>query len=94
MRFKIGELVQAWDRSPRFKGKRISIIKILGLKKESIALMPEEDYEREGFRYFEDQGIRIRGQVPREAFAEWLREGGEYWVVDFQVVSIIGQNGG
>lgn len=92
-RFRVGDMVQAWDKSPRFGGKRIGIIQILGLRKEDIFTMPAQDYEREGFAYFEEMGMRIRGQVPREAFADWQRAGGGYWVVDFQLMSIIQQEG-
>jgi len=92
-RFKTGDMVQAWDKSPRFKGKRIAIIQILGVRKEDIFRMPAEDYEREGFAYFAEQGMRIRGQVPQEAFAEWQRAGGDYYVVDFQIMSIIQPEG-
>lgn len=87
-RFKVGDLVQAWDRSPRFGGKQIAIIQVMGLKKENLLLMSENDYVLEGFAYFEKNGLKIRGQDPRVAFDEWKQEGGDLYVLDFRVVSI------
>jgi hypothetical protein len=87
-RFKPGDMLQAYDRSPRFKGKPIAIIEVLNINYENIQTMTDEDYEREGFAYFEEQGLKIRGQVPRIAFAEWKHEGGFYYVLDFRLVSI------
>jgi hypothetical protein len=89
--FKLGETVQAYDRSPRFKGKRIALIKILSLEKQDISLLAEEDYEKEGFKYMEEQGLKMPGrfanQSPRIAFNQWRNAGGEYWVVDFEFLS-------
>ena len=50
--------------------------------------MTDDDFEREGFAYFEEQGLRIRDQIPRIAFVEWKHEGGLYYVLDFRLVSI------
>lgn len=82
-RFKPGDICQAFDKSPRFKGKRVALIKILSIKKEDIKDMPDEDYEKEGFKYMEEQGMKIWNKPPRQAFEEWRDDGGEYWVVDF-----------
>ena len=87
-RFNVGDLLQAWDRSPRFGGKRIGTIQILGIKKEDIYLMPPEDFEKEGFAYFDQNGLKIRGQNPTAAFFDWRDQGGLYYVVDFRLVSI------
>jgi len=88
-RFRVGDLIQAWDKQPRFKGKRVAIIKITGIKKEDISLMPDEDYEKEGFAYIEKQGQSIWGQEPKEAFKEWREDGGDYWVIDFELIEIV-----
>ena len=87
-RFKVGDMLQAWDRSPRFGGKRIGTIEVVGIKKEDIYLMPPEDFEKEGFAYFEQNGLKIRGQDPRAAFFEWRDQGGLYYVLDFRLISI------
>jgi hypothetical protein len=90
--FKPGDKVQAWDRSPRFGGKPIAIIEILGIKYENIQSMTDKDFELEGFAYFEKCGLRIRGQIPRVAFEEWRKEGGFYYVIDFRVIEWVGKN--
>jgi len=85
-RFKVGDLIQAYDRQPRFKGKRVAIIKILNIKKENISLMPNKDYKKEGFAYLEKINKKIFGENPKMAFQEWRKEGGKYWVIDFEVL--------
>ena len=34
----------------------------------------------------EENGIKIWGKEPRQAFEEWRAEGGCYWVVDLEKV--------
>jgi len=85
-RCKVGDLIQAYDKQPRFKGKKVAVIKIIGIKKEDITLMPEDDYFKEGFAYLERVGKKIFNQDPKIAFKEWREEGGKYWVIDFELV--------
>lgn len=85
-KFKVGMICSAYDKSPRVGGKKVAEIRIVGLKKEDISLMPDEDFEKEGFAYLEGQGIRIWGKEPLVAFQEWRDAGGEYIVVDFELV--------
>ena len=85
-RFKVGDLIQAYDKQPRFKGKKVAIIKIVNIKKEDINLMPDEDYDKEGFAYLEKINKEIFGQTPKIAFQEWKEDGGKYWVIDFEVL--------
>ncbi|MEE9356541.1 MAG: hypothetical protein V3U75_13200 [Methylococcaceae bacterium] len=47
--FKEGDLVQAYDRSPRFKGKQIAIIRLTQAPyKEPLSLMTDEEEKAEG----------------------------------------------
>ena len=49
LRFK-GDLIQAFDKSPRFGGKKIATIRLIRSPyNEPIDLMPDSDYEAEGF---------------------------------------------
>ncbi len=66
--FKVGDVCQAYDKSPRFKGIKIGLVKILEIYKEDIQKMPEKDFENEGFAYMEENSISIWGKPPREAF--------------------------
>lgn len=87
-RFKVGDLIQAWDKQPRFKGKKVAIIRITGIKKEDISLMPDEDYCKEGFAYLFRINKTIFGKHPVAAFEDWREEGGEYWVIDFELLKL------
>ncbi|MEK0335834.1 MAG: hypothetical protein QQN41_00155 [Nitrosopumilus sp.] len=87
-RFKVGDLIQAWDKQPRFKGKKVAIIRIIGIKKEDISLMEDKDYHSEGFYYMEKMGKTIWDKHPKYAFNDWRKEGGEYWVIDFKIEKI------
>ena len=82
-RFKINSLFQGYDKSPRFKGKRIGVSTILNIKKEHISLMPDEDYEKEGFKYMSDNNLKIWDKDPWEAFNDWRKTDETYYVVDF-----------
>lgn len=86
--FKVGDLIQAWDKQPRFKGKRIGTIKITGIKKENISKMPDEDFEKEGFKYFDEEGLPIWDMLPRDAFENWRKEDYDVWVIDFEIIKI------
>lgn len=48
--------------------------------------MPDEDYEKEGFAYLEEQGLTIFGDTPRRAFDSWRENSDQtYWVIDFKL---------
>ena len=57
--FKPGEIVQAWDKSPRFGGKKVAEIKILSIVKEDMKDAPDEDYAKEGFVFMATHGISL-----------------------------------
>lgn len=85
-KFYVGMICAAYDKSPRVGGKKVAEIRITGIKKEDISLMPSEDYEKEGFAYLEEQGLIIWGKHPLNAFQDWRDAGGEYTVVDFELL--------
>ena len=76
----------AYDRQPRFGGKRIGLLIVTSMKKEHMSKMPDEDYEREGFKFMEENNIKIWGKHPRDAFDDWRKEDGTPWVIDFERV--------
>ena len=86
--FKVGDLIQAYDKQPRFKGKRIAIIKITKIRKEALFDMPSEDFELEGFKYFEEKGLKIWNKEPADAFNEWAESDDEVWVIDFKIIKL------
>ena len=64
---KVGELLQAWDKSPRFHGKRIGTIRILKMDYE-----PLHDFELHGW----DELAREGGlwKSPGEYIVRFLRD--------------------
>ena len=94
-RFHKGDIIQAWDHSPRTrKGKKVAeIILTAEPRKEAINLMTDDDFEKEGFAFLAEQGKTIWGEDARDAFQAWGdetedRDGEvpqEYWILDFEL---------
>ncbi len=83
-RFKERELVQAFDRQPRFGGKKIGVIEIIGIRKGNTSELIEEDFEAEGFKFMEEEEILIWKKNPRKAFEDWKKQHEDVWVIDFR----------
>lgn len=91
MLFKVGELIQAYDKSPRFKGKKIATIKLLAAPYlENINKMPDSDYEGEGFAYLNANRYLLPKTMPydvsRAGFEAWRKSGESFWVIRFERV--------
>lgn len=86
-KFQPGDEVAAYDRSPRFGGKRVCTIRIISVTYESTADMPDSDYEAEGFAYMERIGKGRPNLTSREAFDEWRKTAEEMFVVRFKIVA-------
>jgi hypothetical protein len=90
--FQKGELVQAYDRSPRVGGKRFGTIRILEKPYvESTDEIPDSDWEGEGFAYLESIGASIDGTTPRGLWESWKLTPIFRWVIRFEIVEIFGQ---
>lgn len=85
-RFKPRDICQGYDKQPRFGGKRIGLFDVNSLTWEDISDMPQTDYEAEGFKFMEEQGLKIWNKSPRVAFDVWRDDGGWYWVLRFKKV--------
>ena len=82
-----GTVAQAYDKNPRFKGKRVGHIELTqDPYQERTCDIPDEDYEAEGFGYMERNNILIRGKTPREFWNAWREGPGELWVVRFRLL--------
>ena len=46
--FRVGHLVQAWDKSPRCGGKKIAIIQIMDIRQEKLIDITDEEEKKEG----------------------------------------------
>lgn len=84
-RFKEGDLCKAYDKQPRFGGKQIGVITVLRDPYwEHISLMPDSDFECEGFAYMAEKGLKIWRKEPRDAFEEWRHQDAYFWVLRFE----------
>lgn len=89
--FKAGEVLQAWDRSPRTgKGKRVAMIRLTEAptKVRANSVMPS-DWRGEGFEYMEQHGLTLfGGKPPGEVYNAWASAPDEHelWVVRFEVI--------
>lgn len=89
-RFKSGMLVDAYDRSPRARGKKVATIRItrdpyLELVRDSLT---PEVYEREGFNWLYLHGHKATVDRIVEAWETDpdLKE----WVIEFELVDVVG----
>lgn len=69
---RCGEQVQAWSKSPRAGGRKIGMIQLVSVTKEPTHLIPDSDWEAEGFAYMEEHGIEIgKEQTCRQLWDMW-----------------------
>jgi hypothetical protein len=93
--FKVGDLVQAWDKSPRAGGKRIGTIKITSIGKEPTRFIPDSDWEAEGFAYMTKHGLNLSADLScEELWRQWRADPLKVtWVIRFEVVEILTKKG-
>lgn len=94
-RFKADELVQAWDHQPRTrKGKKVADIRLITAPYwQSLADMPDADYEDEGFAFFEEHPDLLPAThgpmgMSRDYFDAWKLDGGGMWVLRFTLEEV------
>jgi len=86
-RFRRGDYVQAYDRSPRYKGKQVATIQLTrDPYKEWSNLC--SDWHEEGFEYLSKIGAKLNGRTPRDVFEDWKINPVMLWVVRFEVVNL------
>lgn len=85
-----GELVEAWDKSPRFGGKRFGEVRIVEvIHGEDSRTIPETAWEEEGFHVLTPLGAKIGKSTPRDVWLFWLHENTEpQTVVRFELVNL------
>lgn len=96
--FREGELLAAYDRQPRFGGKQIGVIRLTRKPyRESEAVMPDSDYEAEGFAYLDEHPYHKPKQWRevnlKEKFERDRKIGAVCWVVRFEIVSLVCEQG-
>jgi hypothetical protein len=88
---KAGDLVAAYDRSPRYKGQQVGTIRLTYTPyQESTRDAPPGDYYAEGFGYLTEHGIKVDGMMPMALWQAWHHErhAENLWVVRFELVEV------
>jgi hypothetical protein len=86
-RFQEGDLLAAYDRQPRFGGKRVATIRLTQTPYlESTEYAPTQDYVAEGFKYLDERGILVDGLTPPRLWRAWKLLPRELYVVRFRLV--------
>lgn len=84
--FNEGDVVDAWDYNPRVKGRRIGKIRILSIDYEHMSMMPDSDYEAEGFAFLQE---KYGGYATsRQSFEHWRGTDEKMFVVRFEPVQL------
>jgi len=85
--FRDGELVAAYDRQPRYRGKQVATIRLTRSPyRESTADAPAEDYLAEGFKYLTEIGAKVDGHQPETLWRAWHLYPRDLFVVRFELV--------
>lgn len=97
--FHAGDLVDAWDHSPRVRGsKKVGVIRLTRDPWiQNSRELGEDDYAREGFAFLDahpdTEGhklARFSGHTWRDAFEEWRQNAEDCYVVEFEFVEVVG----
>lgn len=94
--FKEGDLVAAYDKLARNRGRKVATIRLrCNPYQERLGDAPDEDYEDEGFGFFERHPEQLPANAPWPVVdrAMWHRfrfadPGKLMWVVRFEVVGV------
>lgn len=101
-RFQLaGDLVRAYDRSPRKGGQHVANLQVLSVTYEPDSLAPDLDYEAEGFAWLRDHPeywpVTLNDRpfdpwrLSWEWFSQWRLGGGASWVIRFRLLDVVAQ---
>lgn len=84
--FHRGDQVQAWNKSPRNGGKKVGEI-VLTADPEFTSLLDMEDYECEGFAFFDENPSELAPNAPdfHQVWEKWREGETAVWVVRFRL---------
>lgn len=95
-RFKVGDLVQAYDKNPRNGGKCVAVIELTEVYERPMNWAPPSDYEAEGLQWMEEQNMMVpvtdvKSKVklpmhPLRFWEAWTEQDYKMWVVRFKVL--------
>ncbi|AXR64547.1 hypothetical protein [Leptospira mayottensis] len=97
LKFHPGEIVQAYDKQPRFGGKKIGEIRISWIIKQSPLLMPDSDYEEEGFAWLDENPefipkkfiLKDGTRDMQKYFRMWKMFGEPCWAIKFEPLNLL-----
>ncbi len=90
VRFQTGDLVAAYDRSPRYRGKQVAVVRLTARPyPESTRDAPETDYEAEGFAFLSKIGAKVDGMTPEALWRLWHISARLLYVVRFELVEVM-----
>lgn len=93
-KFRAGDEVIAYDRSPRVGGQPVARLRLThDVRRESNIAAPDSDYEAEGFAYLSALPDGKFAGYTREAFAHWRITTGTSQVIRFEVIEVYRQEG-
>lgn len=85
--FRKGDLIAAYNRLPRVGGHQVATLRLTrDAYKESTALAPPVDFEREGFAYLDEHRLMVGGDTPLEIWESWHETPEDWWVIRFEMV--------
>jgi len=87
-KFPPGSYHLAYNRQARFGGKPIGDLRVTELLYESTAIIPDSDWEAEGFAYLESIGAKCGTVTPRQLWDQWHDDPATLYVVRFDIISI------
>ena len=88
-RFKVGELLAGYNRSQRYGGHQIAVVKLIQKPyKEPLCNVPDTDWEAEGFAYLTEIGAKVNGMTPQELWDTWKATEYPEWVVRFEIIEV------
>ena len=90
-RFHEGDLIQAWNRQPRFRGaEKLAIIRLTRTPYlERLCDIPAEDWFSEGFEYLQGIGATVNQFTPRDFWEHWKTQTDSLYVVRFELVEVL-----
>ena len=90
--FHAGDLVAAYDRQPRYRGRQVAVIRLTeDVYPEPSDLAPDGDWEAEGFGWLEERGLKVDGLTPRAIWKAWHLYPRDFFVVRFELVDVTPQ---
>lgn len=89
--FRVGQLVDAWDRLPRVRGaKRIGVVRVTkAAYRQRSSEIPPDAWHAEGFAWMQAYGTSDDAVRASGIWLGWREHPVDLWVLEFELVSTI-----